>query len=267
MAITSIDGIINGMQPSQDILKIGTATVVGRHISLFYTAGRPGTASAPTPGLAGVALTGSTLAGTIPFKNPVSGDTYLARFSAGANVAGTLILCDRLWHNSGIVVTVNTAQTINSVVQPPRDINESVSGESVMIGVEVKTVMGAGTPTFTMNYTNSNGVTGRTITTAAQPTTLPANSFIPIELAAGDKGVQSIQTWTQSATMTSGAYHLVAYRQLARLDCTLAGLGASIDSITSGFPEIFDNSALFLLWLPATTTAPVISGQFIYTQG
>lgn len=267
MAITTIDGIIAGMKPAQEILKVGTATVIGRHLSLFYTAGRPGTAAAPTPGLSGVALD-NTLVGAIPFQNAASGDTaYLGRFSGGASVAGTLILCDRLWHNSGIVVTSAVTQTINSVPFPARDLNGAISGESVMIGVEVRTVMGAGTPTFSMNYTNSSGVSGRIITTAAQPTTLPANSFIPIELATGDTGVQSIQSWTQSATMTSGAYHLVAYRQIARLDVTTGGIGASIDAITSGFPMFYSGSSLFLLWLPATVTAPTISGQLFYTNG
>lgn len=267
MAITTLDGVLAGMQQPQEILKVGTATVAGRHLSLFYTAGRPGTATAPTPGMSGVSIS-NTLTGVIPFVNPdPSENAYLGRFSAGANVAGTLILCDRLWHNSGIVVTVNTAQTINSVVLPPRDLNGASSGESVMIGLEVRTVMGAGTPTMTMTYTNSDGTPNRTITTGAFPTTLPANSFIPIELMTGDTGVQSIQTWTQSATMTSGAYHLVAYRQLARLDITAAGIGNSIDAITSGFPRFFSGASLFMLWLPSTTTAPTVSGQLIYTHG
>jgi hypothetical protein len=46
---------------------------------------------------------------------------------------------------------------------------------------------------------------------------MAVGSFIPIQLAAGDAGVRSIQSWTQSATMTSGVYHLVAYRVLARI--------------------------------------------------
>lgn len=267
MAITTLDGALAGMQQPQDILKVGTATVAGRHLSLFYTAGRPGTASAPTPGLAGVALN-NPLTGAIPFQNPVAGtNAYLARFSAGANVAGTLILCDRLWHNSGIIVTATSAQTINSVVFPARDRNGASSGESVMIGVEVRTVMGAGTPTMTMTYTNSDGTPNRVITTGAFTTTLPANSFIPIELMTGDTGVMSIQSWQQSATMTSGAYHLVAYRQLARVDIGAAGVGSSIDAITSGFPRFFTGSSLFLLWLPSTTTAPTVTGQLIYTHG
>ena len=135
MAITTLDGVLAGMQPPEDILKVGAATVAGRFYSPFYVAGRPGAAVAPTPGLAGAALT--AYAGQIPFTDPPSGNSYLARFGGGCNVAGVLLLCDRLWHNSGIVVTQTTQQTINSATFPARDRNGSTDGEGVMIGVEM----------------------------------------------------------------------------------------------------------------------------------
>ena len=265
MAITTIDGAIAGMQPPEDVLKVGAATVVGRFYSPFYVAGRPGAAVAPSPGLSGAALT--TYAGQIPFTNPVSGNTYLARFAASVNVAGSLYLCDRLWHNSGIVVTSTGSQTINSVAWPARDAAGSTNGANILIGAEVSTVMGAGTPTWTMGYTNSGGTAGRSIVTAAQSATMAVGSFISIQLAAGDVGVRSIQTWQQSATMTSGVYSLVAYRALAKLEITTGNIGNAVDAITSGFPRLYDNSVPFLLWLPAATTAPLIHGQVIYTQG
>lgn len=265
MAITTRDQALAGMRPPEDILKIGAATVVGRHYSPFYVAGRPGAALAPSPGIGGAALT--TYAGQIPFTNPGAGNSYLARFAGACNVAGTLLVCDRLWHNSGINVTLNTSQTVNSVAWPARDSDGSTNGANVMIGAEVSTVMGAGTPTWTMGYTNSLGTSGRSIVTAAQAATMAVGSFIPIQLAAGDVGVRSIQTWQQSATMTSGVYHLVAYRILARLPILLANIDNALDAISGGFPRLYDNTVPFLLWLPSTTTAPSLQGQMIVTQG
>lgn len=265
MAITTLDGVIAGMRPPEDFLKIGAATVAGRFYSPFYVAGRPGAAVAPSPGVAGAALT--SYAGQIPWTNPVSGNSYLARFTGSCNVAGTLLVCDRLWHNSGLSSVLITSQTVNSVAWPARDRDGTTNGENVLIGFEVSTVMGVGTPTFTMGYTNSAGTAGRTITTAAQSATMAVGSFIPIQLAAGDTGVRSVQTWQLSATMTSGAYHLVAYRVLARLDLPLANTGAAIDSITSGFVRMYDNTVPFLLWLPSVATAPTLTGQVIVTQG
>ena len=265
MAITTLDGAIAGMLPPENLIKVGAATVAGRHYSPFYVAGRPGAAVAPTPGLAGAALT--TYTGQIPFTNPGSGNSYLARFSGACNVAGTLLLCDRLWHNSGFTVTSTGSQTVNSVAWPARDRDGSTNGADILIGAEVSTVMGAGTPTWTMGYTNSAGTAGRSIVTAAQSATMAVGSFIPIQLAAGDVGVRSVQTWQQSATMTSGVYHLVAYRILARVPCPIAGVDGAVDAITSGFPRLYDNTVPFLLWLPNTTTAPALSAQMIVTQG
>lgn len=265
MAITTRDGVLAGLRPPEDVLKIGAATVVGRHYSPFYVAGRPGAAAAPSPGIAGAALT--TYAGQIPWTNPGAGNSYLARLSGTCNVTGTLLLCDRLWHNSGVSVTLTTSQTVNSVAWPARDANGSTNGHGILIGAEVSTVMGAGTPTWTLGYSNSAGTAGRSIVTAAQTATMAVGSFIPIQLAAGDVGVRSIQTWQQSATMTSGVYHLVAYRILARMPVAIANVDAALDAISGGFVRLFDNSVPFLLWLPTTTTAPTLQGQLIVAQG
>jgi hypothetical protein len=265
VAITTLDGALAGMMPPQNIIKVSAATVAGRHYSPFYVAGNPGAATAPSPGIGGEALT--TYTGQIPFTNPVSGNTYLARFSGACNVAGTLLLCDRLWHNSGINVTLNTSQAIDSVAWPARDRNGTTNGADVFIGAEVRTLMGAGTPTFTMEYTDSDGNAGATTVTAAQATTMAVGSFIPIQLAEGDVGVRSIQTWRQSATMTSGAYHLVAYRILARVGVTSANIENAVDAITGGFVRMYANTVPFLLWIPTTTTAPTIHAQLIVAQG
>jgi hypothetical protein len=105
MAITTLDGLLAGMQPPREVIKSATPTLVaGRPHSLFYLPGIPGAAVAPTPGMSGEALT--TYAGQLPFSNPASGMTYLARLAAAATIPGQLILCDRLWHNSGINVTL-----------------------------------------------------------------------------------------------------------------------------------------------------------------
>ncbi len=51
MAITTLDGLLAGMQYPREFIKAVTPTlVVGRPHSLFYLAGVPGAAAAPTPG-------------------------------------------------------------------------------------------------------------------------------------------------------------------------------------------------------------------------
>ena len=267
MAITTLDGAIAGMQYPRIITKAVTGTMVaGRPHSLFYLAGMPGAAVAPTPGLAGAALT--TYAGQIPFTNPVSGNTYLSRFQGQATIAGTLVLCDRLWHNSGLVVTTTTAQTVNSVAFPARDAAGTTNGDGVMIGLEVSTATGAGAATPSISYTNQAGTAGKTgsmiIPYAASSI---AGTFYPFSLAAGDTGVRSIQTCTLGVSMTSGAIHLVAYRELARLEVTSANIPNAIDALTSGFPRMFDNTVPFIYFIPSTTTTSNISGSVVWSQG
>lgn len=268
MPITTLDQALAGMRPPASFAKAVTpALVAGRPHSLAYLVGMPGAMVAPTPGMAGAALT--TYAGQIPVPAPVGGqDIHLARLQAQASVAGTLILADRLWHNSGLSLTLTTAQTINSVAFPARDANGTANGEQVLIGLEVTTATGAGAPVFTMSYTNQAGTAGRSgsgILTGVATSAIGA--FYPMGLAAGDSGVRSVQTFTLSAAWTSGAVSLVAYRELARLELTATNVPSAIDAITSGLPRFHDNAVPFLIFVPAATTASNISGHMICTQG
>jgi len=267
MAITTLDGVLAGMQYPSTYMKTATPTlVVGRPHSLFYLAGMPGAAVASSAGVNGEALT--AYAGQLPFTNPVSGNSYLARFNANSQQAGTLILCDRLWQNSGLSVTSTSGQTVNSVTWPARDVGGATSGNQVIIGLEVTSATGAGAPILSMSYTNQDGTgskTGGGILTGVASSAVGA--FYPMGLAAGDKGVQSIQSFTLSSSWTSGAFSLVAYRELARLDLVGYGQANAIDAITGGFSRLYDNTVPFLIFIPSITVAAVISGQFIYTQG
>ena len=267
MAIVSLDGAIAGMTPPVYFSKAVTGNLVaGRPFSPFYLAGTPGAAVAPTPGLAGAALT--SYAGQLPIP-AASGNTHLARFSGVASAqAGILLLCDRLWHNSGFTITSTAAQTVNSVAFPARDRNGSTDGEGVQLGVQISTATGAGTPTITVNYTNQANTSGRTATNStATVASSAAGTFYPIGLAAGDTGVRSVQTLTLSATWTSGTMHLVAYRVLATLELPAAGIPNAVDALTSGMPRLYDTSVPFLIFIPQTTTTTQLSGSVVYTQG
>jgi hypothetical protein len=119
-----------------------------------------------------------------------------------------------------------------------------------------------------MSYTDSLNAapnTGAGILTGVASSAIGA--FYPMGLAAGDVGVRSIQSFTLSATWTSGAAALVAYRVLARLELTANNIPNAIDMVTGGFPRMFDNTVPFLIFIPSTTTASNISGSMVITQG
>lgn len=268
MAIRTLDQAIAGMQPPQEFIKAVTGTMVaGRPHSLFYLAGTPGAGSAPTPGIGGQVLT--SLTGQIPFTNPSSGsNTYLSRLIAQATQAGTLLLCDRLWQNSGLDVTSTGEQSFTGSSQiPARDSNGTANGDGVYAAVEVSTATGAGTPTLTLKYTDQAGTPGVTGTNSvATVASSIAGTFYPIGLAAGDTGIQKAESLTLSATWTSGTIHVVLYRIIARLNL-LAQIPNAIDALTSGFPRMYDNSVPFLVFIPNTTTTSNITGNAIWTQG
>lgn len=268
MSIVNFDGVIAGAKPPKEFEKSLSGTLVAaRPHSYFYTTGIPGPAVACTAGIGGEVLT--TYPGQIPFTNPVSGNTYLSRFVAQVTQPGTVLLCDRLWHNSDIDETSTSEQLFTGSAQiPARDANGTTDGDEVYAAVEVSSLMGAGTPTITLKYTNQDGTQNQTATNIMPVNTASiAGTFYPIGLAAGDTGIQKAQSITLSATMTSGVIHVVLYRVLARLEITTAHVPNALDVLTSGFPRVYDNTVPFLVFIPQTTTTSQLRGEVIFAQG
>lgn len=267
MAITTLDGIIAGMQQPEEILKVGTLMeAAGVLHSHFYAPGRPGAAAVSITGLSGEALT--SYPGQIPFSNPVSGNSYIARFQMSSTIAGSFLLADRLWHNSGILVTTLTEQTVNSVVFPARDKFGTINGNGIMVALEVTvaTSNAAAVTTISMRYLNQNGIEN-IATIPSFPATATIGSFIPFTLVAGDTGVKQVLAITLGTSLIGGNVGLVAYRTLTSVDILLANLGQAVDALQSGFVRLYDNTVPFILQLPTTTTATTLRGQLIVTQG
>lgn len=282
MAISTVAGVRNGLRPPIHFLKSGaSAEAAGILHSTFYEGGNPLAAAANGNALAGAALT--SYAGQLPFKNPSSGYTYLAR--ARSNIITTttnyrtLIICDRLWHNDTIAETTTTGQTINSVTWPARDRDGSTNGVGIMVGIEVSTATtNAGVITnTTMTYTNDAGTGSKTGTIASFPATAVAGTFVPFALDAGDTGVRSIQTLTLGTSYGGGTIHLVAYRILAILNIAAPMAQVPVDmymnqvadhdAFATGFPRLYDDTVPFMLSLPNAATSIAQVGEIVYAQG
>lgn len=269
MAITSLDGIIAGGQPCI-YYRTGRMTITRGTIQWFtphYLDSIPGCAVPSTAGISGEALT--SYPGFIPFTNPPVGQKkYLARFSGSMSTnGGTVMLADRLWHNSGVSVSTTAVQTVNSVAFPPRDVNESSDGEGVYVAIEMTSQQSGNATVMTLGYTNSLGVAGRTAVTVLAPqSSQPTGQFYPMALAPGDSGVRKVDTIQFNFAFT-GSISLVAYRPITIANCHDYGVGTHVDSITGGMPVIFNNSVPFLIYRDQANGPTGFEATIVYTQG
>lgn len=246
MAITTMAQVLDAL-PGQRVAfskSAAGAASAGGFGSTWLGTGQPAAGVAPSSGLAGDVPTSATT-GALQITNAASGALALARFQAGytASLNGTIMLYDRLWHNSGISATAVTAQTIGSVALTRPD----ALGKQVEAWWQVYVVMGAGTPQITLTYTDQDGNTGNSALSGVLATTLAANRTGPFQLAAGDTGVRSIQTYQADATFTSGTLGLVLRRKLLDAPVPFTGIDTLSDALRTTLVEIPANACLEVL--------------------
>lgn len=267
MAITTLDGVIAGMQYPRAFSKAVSATLVAGRLHTYWgLGGNPGAGSYDTT-LNGVTLS-APVNGQVPFTNPASGNAYLARLAATATQAGVLILADRLWHNGGYTITSTSAQNSTTPTWPARDANGSTNGEGVFLALEISGAAGAAAPTITATYTNSAGTGSRTATNIMATANSPAvGATYLMGLQSGDLGVRSLQSIQLSVSWASGTMNMVAYRPLAYLEIPGALIPNAIDALTSGMPRLYNDTVPYFMFVPNTTTATIINGTVNYTHG
>ena len=281
MAIVTLDGVVAGARPPVPFMKAVTPTLTAFMPNSTWLLGGlngAGTAS-PTTTVGGTSLSSSAalVGGQIPHIDPSAGkNSYLAQFMAMVSGQGGVIqLCDRLNQNATITAgtallsTATSAQAIVNAALPARDANGAVTGAGVLCGAEAQGTMGATSSTSnTLVYVDTVLGAAQSVTSLDAPlTAAPAGTFYRFPLAAGGGGVASTTSVQFQATMTSGQIALVLYRVLAEIVIPAAGVGAAIDALTSGFPQLFNGVVPFLLFIPNTTTASTIQGIYQETQG
>lgn len=251
-------------------MKSGTAAdVTGCWYCTAKDTGFPGAWSPGTPGINGRVTNGTAAPdnGCIPLRNPAIGSNFLTELQMAASTNHSHLFFDVLWVNSGLSVTTTTAQSITTPTLPARDVNGTTNGEGCMIGLLVTSTLGnaAANAGITVSYTNSDAVSGRTATLAALagsqlPQTAVIGTIIWFNLAAGDKGVQSVQSITLTTTLTSGTISLLIARDIATIGTVQANVTAQ-KIIGSPGVRIYNNSCLLHCYLASATTATFCSGE------
>lgn len=252
--------------------KAGTAPdTIGYNYCSLKDGGFPGAFAPGTPGINGRTTDGTTTTdnGCIVIKNPASGANYLTNLTVASTVVGLFCLIDVLWINSGIVVTTTTAQAITTPTFPARDVNGSTNGEGLMIGLLTTTANtnAAVINTSTVSYTNSDGTAGRTATLlnavgAQIPVSPTIGTIVWFLLAAGDKGVRSIQSITLGTSLVAGGVSLLVARPLAYVPATIANVGNQLAPVAMNpGVRLYDGTCAVMCQLAASTTATTIAGS------
>lgn len=201
---------------------------------------------------------------TIPI---VGSDVTCKLATSYANaVAGTAI---------DITSTGTGTQTINTLLSR---YTSGAGVQAIFVNTNA-TPLGAGTPSLSLGYTNSESTASR-----ATPTVLPvgktaaANGLIlysgtgvgkynfAMPLQGSDNGIQSIQTIQNSTSYVSGEYAVVLFKEVAEFPITTLGVPAERDFLSqlpSG-ERVYDGACLAIL-LGSSVATPVnsaISGVF-----
>lgn len=260
---------------SVPFMKTGTAAdAVGYWYCTSKDAGFPGAWAVGTPGINGRTTDGTTSTdnGCIPIKNPSTGANYLTEVTLGSSINHSHLFFDVLWVNSGIVVTTTTAQAITTPTLPARDINGTTDGEGCMIGLLTTTANtnAAVISNSTVSYTNSAGTAGRTATLSAIvgsqiPATPVIGTIVWFNLAAGDKGVRSIQSITLGTSLGAGAVSLLIARDIANIGTTLVNVQTT-KKISDPGVRLYNGTCLLHCNLASATTATFYNGELVIQE-
>jgi len=267
MTIATLDQLVTALASPQQrfgFYKTVTPQAVSAFTSLWACPGFPGAGADPSSGVGGSIPTDAT-AGAMPFTNPAGAvQTYLSRFAASLGAtAGMLILYDRLWHNSGLSPTSLTAQTVNSTALTRPDAN----GADVEAWFHVLGTLGAGSTAPTISYTDQDGNSGNTGTLMNFVTTAATHRNFQFQLASGDSGVRSIQSYTNAATLTSGTFSLILRRRIAALALPNSNYGGMLDPLSGGLPSIPNDACLELMVFNGSAVAAFAYGGLSLIQG
>lgn len=255
MALADLNAYKAALGAQREIVSVNvpTSTVIaGRPFDLWVPAVPAGTA----PTTAAVPTNATT--GSLGQQNPSSGQLSIigARFSA-LN-PGHYLICDRLSHQGGLSGTTAGAQTTNL---PTSALTRYTSGDGVMIGLSIYTLIGTTATTVTCSYTNQAGTAGRTAPTVAMGGTgfREANRMILLPLQSGDTGVRAVASVSLTATTgTAGAFGVTLFKPLFTIcvpDSVLSAGGYITGSTFGGIPTIVDNACLFAISISQSTNA------------
>ena len=275
MAITSLDNYIASAKQRIGWTKTASITTVALiPFSNFDTAGNPGAGTLAGATVASAIVQDNTMAGYPAIDyTATAGTIYLSKVEYGNTVASRIYLYDIIAKSGAYgYATSTTAITSYPAITgrcPDFSTTTNPYGARNEIWIEVSTAFVTGTAwQVQCTYINQAGATSHsTIISAAQAAAaLTKLKLFQLALAAGDTGVQAIQSVivTNGGTaMTAGAFNVLIARCLySNMRVPIANGGDIHDMLRTGLPVIYPTSAL-TFWVRADSTASGLPDAFI----
>jgi hypothetical protein len=265
MAITTLDGFIASAKQCISLIKTASRTTIATGwFSLFELAGNPGAGVlAGSSTAAGVVPTDATVG--VPLVNAFGGAAtgYLAQIDFGNTVACRLKLFDMLFKAGAYAF--NAAVTLAAQPSYSSRVPGGTDFADVQIWLEAVTAF-TGNPTVTVTYTNQAGVAAKTTGAIALGLAPTLGRMIQLPLAAGDTGVQKIESVT-CAVATAGTFNVLVLRPLWSGRCKNANDGDVHDLAKTGMPILFGDSALILVVNADGVSSGIPEVEFVIANG
>jgi hypothetical protein len=246
MAITNQDGLIAALATSQAInwQKSGTRTMFGGGwMSIFdITGGQGAGVLAGTDTAAGVVPTDAT-AGCPLINNFTGSNTgYLGSVQYGSTVACRFRACDMLFKAgaySALASVTLASQPSYSARIPGGDY------KGTELWIETVTAFAGGNLVVTVTYTNQDGTAGKSTGAVALGTAPTLGRMFQLPLAAGDTGIQKVESVALTGS-TSGSLNILVLRPLWHGRIGGVNFGAVDGPDQTDMPILFDTSALIV---------------------
>lgn len=242
MSITDPSAAAVAPKRFADLDKVSATTFgAGAWHSLWALGPRPpaGSAAGSTAGV----IRSRSSTGALGQANPASGNKQY--ISAADILAANLLqvqLLDRLWDNSAISLNATGSVSITM----PSAITRYTTGEGNIILAECVSPWGATPVVLTVDYTNSEGVAGRSATVTVDGNPVAGQTW-KCALQAGDTGVQSIQGVSRSISSgAAGNCGLVIAQPITRRMGVGAGAAVARD-LVDVWSEIADDACLYAI--------------------
>lgn len=245
MAITSLDGAIAAPKQKLALTKTAARTsIAAAWFSVIDLAGDPGAGVlAGTSVSAGVVPTDAT-AGCPPVNAFGGGNLgYLSKVEFGSSVACRIKLFDLVWKSGAHAF--NAAQTLTG---QPSFAGRLPGTDYKGLEIWVEQVTAAtGNQAVAVTYTKEDATTGSRTTGAVGIAAAPTvGRCWQLPLQSGDAGVSRIDTVTGTVA-TVGTFNVLVLRPLWSARVRVANDGDVHDLLKTGMPQVFDDSAFFML--------------------